>query len=148
MEQLILLLENQQVDYEIIRHNKQLNTAQEGAEYLGIQVGQTAPTLIVKTDVGYYSMIISGDYGRVDLVAVKELLKVQEIKLAKPKEVEEVTGSSVGNVSLIIPDLPTIIDRGLYRFPYVYGGTGMPQSTLKIAPKDIEGLNTVIGYIR
>jgi Ala-tRNA(Pro) deacylase len=37
---------------------------------------------------------------------------------------------------------------GLYRYTYVYGGTGIPQTTLKIQPKDIEKLNKVIGYIR
>lgn len=148
MEELISILDNQQIDYEIIRHSKQINSAQEGAEYFGIHMGQTAPTLILKTDVGYFSMIISGDFGRVDLNALKEMLKVQEIKLAKPKEVEEVTGSQVGSVSLINPELPTLIDRQLYRFPYVYGGTGATQSTLKIPPKDIERLNRVIGYVR
>ncbi|WP_269845612.1 aminoacyl-tRNA deacylase [Paenibacillus selenitireducens] len=111
-------------------------------------MGQTAPTLILKTEKGYYSLIISGDYGRVGLESLKKLLEVQEIKLAKPQEVEQVTGSKIGSVSLINLGLPTIIDRELYRFPYVYGGTGVPQTTLKISPKDIENLNEVIGYIR
>lgn len=148
MEQLISILNNKHIDYEIIEHSKEINTAQEGAEYFGIHIGQTAPTLILKTDVGYFSLIISGDFGRVDLETMNDLLKVQEIKLAKPKEVEQVTGSRIGSVSLINPSLPTIIDRELYRFPYVYGGTGKARSTLKIPPRDLEKLNKIIGYIR
>jgi prolyl-tRNA editing enzyme YbaK/EbsC (Cys-tRNA(Pro) deacylase) len=148
MDKLLQLLTKNQVDYEIIKHNKQINTAQEGAEYFGIQIGQAAPTLILNTDKGYYSLIISGDYGRVDLHSMKELLGVQKIKLAKSEEVERVTGSTIGSVSLINIGLPTIMDRELYRFSYVYGGTGMPQTTLKISPRDIENLNEVIEYLR
>lgn len=148
MDKLVSILEKNQIDYEIIKHSKQLHTAQEGADYFGIHIGQTAPTLILKTDKGYYSLIISGDYGRVDLDSMKELLQVEQIKLAKPKEVEQVTGCKIGSVSLINQGLPAIIDRELYRFSYVYGGTGVPQTTLKIQPKDIEKLNEVIGYIR
>lgn len=147
MDQLIAILIRKQVNYEIIEHSEQINTAQEGAAFFGIHIGQTASTLILKTDKGYYSLIISGDHGRVDLESMKELLQVQEIKLAKPKEVEQVTGCKIGSVSLINPNLPTIIDRELYKFSYIYGGTGIPQTTLKISPKDIERLNEVIGYI-
>lgn len=147
MDQLIAILIRKQVNYEIIEHSEQINTAQEGAAFFGIHIGQTASTLILKTDKGYYSLIISGDHGRVDLESMRELLQVQEIKLAKPKEVEQVTGCKIGSVSLINPNLPTIIDKELYKFSYIYGGTGIPQTTLKISPKDIERLNEVIGYI-
>ncbi|MGQ5391164.1 aminoacyl-tRNA deacylase [Paenibacillus sp. M.A.Huq-84] len=148
MEELISILNNEQIEYEIIEHSIPINTAQEGADYFGIQLGQTAPTLILKTDKGYYSLIISGDYGRVECDSLKEILEIQEIKLAKPKEVEQVTGCRIGNVPLINPSIPTILDRELYRFPFVYGGTGLSQTTLKIQPQDIEKLNNVVGYLR
>ena len=148
MDSLIAILTKEQIDYEIIQHSKQINTAQEGADYFGIHIGQTAPTLILKTDKGYYSLVISGDYGRVDFESLKDILQVEEIKLAKPKEVEQITGCKIGSVSLVNPGLPTVVDRGLYRFSYVYGGTGVSQTTLKISPKDVETLNDVIGYIR
>jgi Ala-tRNA(Pro) deacylase len=148
MVKLVSLLEDRDVEYEIIKHNKIINTALEGAESLGIQLGETAPTLILRTDQGYYSLIISGNYGRVDMDFMRNLLQVQEIRLAKPKEVEEVTGSSIGNVSLINPSIPTIFDRELYRFSHIFGGTGERQTTLKIRPREVEQLNNVVGYIR
>ncbi|MEK5059355.1 aminoacyl-tRNA deacylase [Paenibacillus shunpengii] len=148
MDKLISLLKNQHVDYEVVEHNIPINTAQQGANYFGIDIGQTAPTLIFKTDKGYYALIISGDYGRIDLIALQEKFQLQEIKFAKPNEVEQVTGSKIGSVSLINPDIPTFMDRELFRFNYVYGGTGVPQTTLKINPKDIEKLNHIAGYIR
>jgi len=148
MEKLVTLLESKHVEFEILRHSKTLKTAQEGAEYFGIEVGQTAPTLILSTDLGFYSLILSGDYGRIDMAFIKDLLNCQEVRLAKPKEVEAITGSQIGSVSLINPGLPTLMDRELHRFSYIYGGTGEPQSTLKIPPKDLEKLIPMVGYIR
>ncbi|WP_134685104.1 aminoacyl-tRNA deacylase [Brevibacillus migulae] len=148
MDALLSILVNQQIDYEIIEHGKPIHTAQEGAAFFGIHIGQTAPTLLLRTEKGYYALIISGDYGRVAFDTLKELLQIQDIKLAIPSEVEQVTGCKIGSVSLVNPNIPTIIDRELYRFRYVYGGTGLPQATLKIQPQDLEKVNHVVGYIR
>lgn len=148
MDRLLTVLNKKDIEYEIINHSIQINTAEEGADYFGIDIGQTAPTLILKTEKGYYALIISGDYGRVNFEMLKEILKVQQVKLAKPNEVEQVTGCKIGSISLINHELPTIMDRQLNRFTYVYGGTGVPHSTLKIRPDDIAKLNNVICYIR
>ncbi|WP_228101048.1 hypothetical protein [Paenibacillus donghaensis] len=42
MDKLVSILDEYNADYEIIKHTKQINTAQEGAEYFGIEIGQTA----------------------------------------------------------------------------------------------------------
>ena len=148
MDTLVAVLDEQNIEYEIIKHSKQLNTAKEGAEYFGIEIGQTAPTLILKTEKGYCCLIISGDYRRVDFDSLRNILSVEQVKLASPKEVEQVTGSMIGSVSLINMDIPTIIDNQVNRFQYVYGGTGVPQTTLKIRPSDLEKMNEIVGYIR
>ncbi|MBD3922155.1 YbaK/EbsC family protein [Paenibacillus sp. PR3] len=148
MDELLAKLNQYDVVYEIIEHTKQIHSAQEGAEYFGIDIGQTAPTLIMKTDKGYYAVIICGDYGRVDLEAMKALLNVEQLRLAKPNEVEQVTGSKIGSVALINSGLPTIIDKQLFRYDYVYGGTGVPQTTLKLPPDAIVQLNEIVGYLR
>lgn len=148
MKDLRTYLNDRDFEYEIIKHTETLKTAQEGAAYFGIEIGQTAPTLIIKCDRGYYALIISGDHGRIDMTSLQEMLDVREIRLAKPKEVEEVTGTPIGCVPLINPELPAIIDRELFRFSHIYGGTGVAQTTLKINPADLEKLNYVIGYIR
>lgn len=44
MDTLTNLLDKNRIEYEIIRHDKQIHTAQQGAEYFGIDIGQTAPT--------------------------------------------------------------------------------------------------------
>ncbi|QMV44693.1 aminoacyl-tRNA deacylase [Cohnella cholangitidis] len=148
MYTMISLLKDQNCEHEIIRHEKTIQSAQEGADYFGIEIGQTAPTLVLKSEEGYFAIIISGDYGRIDFDILKPILKCNELKLAKPKEVEQLTGCIVGTVPLIGHNLPTIMDRQLHRFDYVYGGTGIPNSTLKISPDAVEKLNQVIAYVR
>ena len=49
MENLQALLKENNVPFELIDHDIAIRTAQEGAAYFGINVGQTAPTLILKT---------------------------------------------------------------------------------------------------
>ncbi|GGH27023.1 aminoacyl-tRNA deacylase [Paenibacillus segetis] len=147
MDKLVAILEQQEIEYEIIEHNKQLNSAQEGADYFGISIGQTAPTLILKSEKGFYALIVSGDHGKVDFATLRELLSVEQVKLASPQEVEEVTCSKIGNVSLINQGLLTILDRKLIRYEFVYGGTGHPLTTLKIRPSDLEKLNQIVDWI-
>ncbi|WP_256758127.1 aminoacyl-tRNA deacylase [Cohnella sp. WQ 127256] len=148
MSDVVTLLEELKIDYEFINHEITIKSAQEGADYFGIEIGQTAPTLILKSGMDYYAMIISGDYGKIDFEMLKEILKIDEIRLAKPKEVEQITGCVVGSVALIGHGLPTIMDRQMNRYTYIYGGTGKINSTLKINVSDVERLNDVIAYVR
>lgn len=150
MNQLILtdlksILDSNRCSYELIRQDHQIKTAQEGADYFGIEIGQTAPTLVLKTDHGFYALIVSGDREKIDFKDVAAILGCNKVKLASPQEVKEVTGYQVGNVSMLLP-LPYLIDEQLKRYPYVYGGTGIEGWTLKIEPKALEALNNVVGY--
>lgn len=52
------LLQQNDVDYEWISHDRPIRTAQEGAAMLGIEVGQTAPTLVLKSENGYMALIL------------------------------------------------------------------------------------------
>lgn len=63
MDNLRTILQEIGVQFEIIHHEKQIRTAQEGAEYFGVEIGQTAPTLVLKSEKGYFAMIVSGSRG-------------------------------------------------------------------------------------
>lgn len=146
MDNLKAILQEKGVQYEIIHHEKQIRTAQEGADYFGIEIGQTAPTLVLKSEKGYFAMIVSGNRGCVNLEEVSDILGCNQLKMATPKEVQQITGYTVGSVSLVL-SLPCIVDRGLFHYPFVYGGTGEPASTLKIAPNELEKLNQVVVFL-
>lgn len=147
MKNLRNLLKEKDISYELINHENPIHTAQEGAEYFGIEIGQTAPTLILKTNRGYYALIFSGKRGRVDLEEVARLLGVEEVKLAKPRDVQQVTGFAVGSVSMVEHGLPCVMDKLLNDYPFIYGGTGQATCTLKITPGDLVKLNQVVAVL-
>ncbi len=147
MDKLRTILEQSGVQFEIIQHEKTIRTAQEGVDYLGIEIGQTAPILILKSENGHFSLIKSGDRGRVDLQEIGAVLGYDQLQTATPREVLQITGYSIGTVPLVGLPFPCILDRGLFRYPFVYGGTGQPESTLKITPDALEKLNQVVGFI-
>ncbi|MNW58215.1 YbaK / prolyl-tRNA synthetases associated domain protein [compost metagenome] len=151
MKKLKDLLEISGAEYELISHDVEIKTAKEGADYFGIDPAQTAPTLILRAEKGgvsdYFALIISGNRNKVNYDELINVLQVDTVRLAKPKEVERITGSKIGSVSLINPNIPTIMDKQLLRFTHVYGGTGTQQTTLKISPRNVENLNKVVFFI-
>lgn len=146
LEELRNKLEEHEVEYEILTHEHTARTAQEGAAMLGIELGQTAPTLIVKTPDVYLALIVSGERGRVNLEEAAALIGAASLRMASPREVLEITGYEVGSVSFVL-QLPCILDRKLLRHDYVYGGTGKAGTTLKLHPLALETLNEVIAYL-
>jgi Cys-tRNA(Pro)/Cys-tRNA(Cys) deacylase len=146
MEKLTTILEKSIYSYELVYQEILLRSAQEGADYFNIDRGQTAPTLILKTDIGFFVLIVSGRQGRINFKAVAKILNFKKIKLASPKEVENM-GYIIGNVPLVGIPLPHILDRSIFAYPFVYGGSGVENYTLKINPYALEELNQVIAKI-
>lgn len=100
-----------------------------GSKYFGIEIGKTVPSLILKTDKGYFALILSGNRNQIDFIKLANILGCNKVKLASPKEVQKVTGFEVGSVSMVGLDLPCVIDKKLFNYDFVYGGTG--KSTFK-----------------
>ncbi|WP_040951409.1 aminoacyl-tRNA deacylase [Gorillibacterium massiliense] len=147
MDKLIACLKQKDVRYDIIEHEAPILSAQDGERILGIELGQTAPILILKAEAGFYSLIFSGDRDRLDFAELASKLNLPGLKLAKPKEVEKLTGFSVGSVPMAGLSFPCILDRRLFRYPYIYGGSGSPTHTLKLEPSALERLHQVIAYL-
>jgi len=147
MKNLKTILEKSTYAHELIYHETSLRSAQEGADYFNIDIGQTAPTLIIKTDIGFFALIVSGSRGRIDFKEVAQLLNCQKIKLANPKEVENM-GYKIGNVPLVGIPLPHILDKNLFEHSFVYGGTGVKDYTLRISPYALEELNPIIATLK
>jgi len=146
MEYLTSILNKSKYPCELIHHTVSLKSAQEGADYFNIDIGQTAPTLIIKTDIGFFALVVSGSCAQVNFKEVAQLLNCQKVKLATPKEVENM-GYKIGNVPLVGIPLPYILDRNLFAYSFVYGGTGVKDYTLKISPYALEALNEIIAKI-
>lgn len=144
MKDLQGILQSCKFKYEIIQHEKPILTKQDGKEYFGIEVGQTAPTLILKSDKGFFALIVSGSRDKLDFEVIANILGCNKVKLASPKEVQKVTGFEVGSVRMVGLDLPCALDKRLFHYDFVYGGTGQSTFTLKIEPQALKQLNQVV----
>lgn len=147
MKDLKVLFQENNVPFELINHKVPIHTAQEGATYFGITIGQTAPTLILKTDKGYFALIMSGDRDHIDFNEVASILGCNKVKLAGAKEVEKVTGCTVGSIPMVGHNLPCVVDKRLFQYSSIYGGSGEETCTLKINPSALEKLNSVVATL-
>ena len=139
------LFENQ-ANFEIIHHNNPIYSSRDGVNYFGIELGQTAPIIIIKTETGFYALIVSGERGKMDLKIIAHILGCSKIRLSTKKELKNINFLP-GSIPLINHGLPCILDKNLFRYKFVYGGTGFPDYTLKINPGDLERLNHIIAKI-
>jgi prolyl-tRNA editing enzyme YbaK/EbsC (Cys-tRNA(Pro) deacylase) len=100
--------------------------------------------LILKTDIGFFYLVVSGGRKKIPFENIAELLNCRKVKLAAPSEVKKITGFDVGSVPIIGVELPCIIDNELFLYDFIYGGTGKSTSTLKIEPQSLKELNNII----
>lgn len=136
----------ERMEYEILRSDRPVRSVREGAEYFGIAEGQTAPAMVIETEKGHYVVVKSGDRGPVDMSEMARLLGCQQVKLAARKDVERITGYKPGEIPLTGLTIPYVIDRRLFRYPFIYGGAREKGCTLKIAPQALAALNKVAAY--
>jgi prolyl-tRNA editing enzyme YbaK/EbsC (Cys-tRNA(Pro) deacylase) len=54
-----------------------------------------------------------------------------------PEQVKELTGAEAGRVPLVNPGLKTIVNARGIEIGTVFGGTGVPNSTLRISPQAV-----------
>ncbi len=85
-------------------------TIEEVSKYLEEDKEKFVKTLIYKIDEKYYAVLVKGN-NEVNEAKVKKLLKANEISLASPEEVEEVTGAALGFAGPIGLDIPVILDN-------------------------------------
>ncbi len=136
IEQLRELLDQAGADYTLSTDEKTLKSAQEGANYYGIELRQCTPTLIVQADGAYYAVILAADT-KLSFDKLKQELKAHKVSLVDPATIQKLTQAGIGYVSLINPTLPTLIDALVLRNDYCYGGAGVAQKTLRIKTDDL-----------
>ena len=135
-------LVNQNADFEIIQHDIPIKSKKDALGYFKIE--ETVPTLIIQTEIGFYALIISGERSKMDFDVIKNLLGCEKIGMADKKEIVEKFKIEPGQIPLIGHELPCIIDNRIFKYRFVYGGTGDWYHTLKIRPDDLVKANNVV----
>ena len=127
------------INYVIHTHSLAIHSAQDGVEQGLGRLANMAPTLILRSENNYLAAIVRGDT-RVSYKKIKRHLKLKNLSLASPEQVQQVTGSEIGYVSLINSGVVTIVDSRIAEMDTIYGGCGIPNYTLQISPQDLIAL--------
>ena len=116
-------------------------TAQEGADALGVQLGQIAKSVIFrrKEDDAAVLVVTSGDR-RVDEKKVSAL--VGKVGRADADFVKARTGFTIGGVSPVAHLHPsvTLLDQDLWRFEEIWAAAGHPHGVFQLRPDDLRQL--------
>lgn len=145
VEQLEELLRREGADFELIRQDAPILSARDAEPYY--DVTRAAPTFVLQSERGLVACVFSANRGRIDFDAMKRAFGFEKLKMADRKKVQKQTGYEVGAIPLVGLELDCVFDSALLEFEYIYGGTGDPLTTLKIAPCDVKRLNRVIGCL-
>ena len=108
-------------------------TAQDAATALSCNVGATVKSLLFSAGDDFVLCLISGDK-RCSLNKLKKILDKKDVSMAKPKDVKEITGYTIGGVSPVghLNKLKIYIDSSLKRFTTVFAAAGHPNCVFKI----------------
>lgn len=133
---------SQKADFEIIQHDIPIKSKEDALGYFKIE--ETAPTLIIETDLGFFALIISGERDKMDFDLIKSLLGCKKVGMAKRNDVTEKLNILPGQIPLVGHNLPCIVDNKIFKHQFVYGGSGDLYYTLKINPYDLAKANNVV----
>jgi len=122
-----------------------VHTAALAAAALGCEVGAIANSLLftVPTDTGGEPVLIltSGAH-RVDTTKVAGLIRVPELRRAKPEFVKEHTGQVIGGVSPIAHPAPvrTFLDPALRQYPVLWAAAGHPAAVYSTTYEELQAM--------
>ena len=127
------------IPHEIIQLSSSSRTASLAADALGVDVSQVVKSLLFVTDDTHPVLaLVSGDT-TVDAPALARAAGGAEPRLAKAREVREVTGYPPGAVPpcALATSVPVVADPRVFLPDVVYGGAGTTTSMLRIRSVDL-----------
>ena len=126
------------VEHKVVEH-PELHTPLEVQGFLGFTLADGLSTLIMKADGGFIA-VIRRDDTRLDLARVKSILKVTNLRMAKPEEFKKITGLPLGAARVYNPSLKTLLDEKLFEKKYLTGGTGSFTVSFRYKSEDLKRL--------
>ncbi len=116
-------------------------TANDAATALGCKVGAIVKSLLFKTGDKFCLCLVSGDK-RCSLNKLKKKLNENDVSMANPEEVKQVTGYTIGGVSPIahLVNIKIYMDKNLGRFSKVFAAAGHPNAIFGISFSELKKL--------
>jgi len=143
---LMSYLEFHRVDAEILIPGVPMPTVPLAAAAIGVAEARILKSLIFATADRRLVLAIVAGPARVDRTRLAAAAGLPHLRLADPATVLAATGYPAGGVAPIahITPIPVIIDVGAASLDVAYGGAGIEEALIRIAPTDIIQLTNAI----
>jgi prolyl-tRNA editing enzyme YbaK/EbsC (Cys-tRNA(Pro) deacylase) len=130
------------VPHEIVHLPSSSRTAQLAAAALDVPVGDVVKSLLFPLDHARPVLaLVTGD-ATVDVDALAHEAGAARIRLARSREVRELTGYEPGAVPpcALATEVPVVADQGVFAPDVVYCGGGTTTTMLNIRSADLDGM--------
>ncbi len=149
-QHLISYIETHHVDAEILMPGVPMPTVPLAAAAIGVAESRILKSLVFATTDGRLVLAIVAGPARVDRARLAAAAGLPSLRLADPAVVLAATGYPAGGVAPIahLTPIPVIVDTEAAALDIAYGGAGIEEALLRIAPADIVRLtNATIAAI-
>jgi Cys-tRNA(Pro) deacylase len=130
------------IPHEILSLPSSSRTAPLAAEALGVEVGDVVKSLLFMLDDEQPLLaLVTGD-ATVDADALARESGAAQVRLARGREVRELTGYPPGAVSpcALATEVPVVADPGVFAPEVVYCGGGTTSTMLRVRSADLKAL--------
>jgi Cys-tRNA(Pro)/Cys-tRNA(Cys) deacylase len=135
------VLEDKNIPYTLCQQSRKQFTAEGVAGDLGVPVAQVVKAMLVQLSEGrgFVLVVLPGDR-RLSLKKTGQALGDKHIILASQKDIERITGFTVGAVSVLgfrRQDITCLVDKHTLELEQVIISAGRPDMGLALKPEDM-----------
>ncbi len=145
IEDLKKFLQENEIEGYIVEFDKPVMSSEDARK---LTSGKVVKSILLISDKGPILCILEGEK-KIDFEKVKKLIDAKNIRLAKAKEVREITGYDIGALPPFAHNqkILTIIDRAVFNYEEIYCGGGSHYSLLKIHSQTLKKFADIIAPI-
>lgn len=131
-------LNKRDVEFKLIEFEEMPHTASDVERLYGCSLGQVLKTLLFIGDKEPILVVIPGDK-KVDLEKLKNATNQNEIRIATPEEVKNVTDYSIGGVSPFgIENIKKVIDGSVFKVTPINVGSGKAEIGIEMSSDELK----------
>jgi len=131
------LLDKANISYDVIEHEP-VHTSEEAARIRDTALSDGAKALVMLGDKKPLLLVVPGDK-KVDFKTVKKALKVKDLRMATPDEVEKLTTLKIGSIPPVgkAIDLPSYYDESFIEKEKATFNAGSLTTSIEMKAKDL-----------
>lgn len=131
-------LKSKNIEFKTIHLDKIPRTAQDVERIYGCPLHQVLKTLIFIGKTEQIIVVLPGDK-RADIDKLKEVTKQNNLRMARPDEVKEITGYTIGGISPfgIEKNVKKIIDESVFKIKTVNIGSGKAEIGIELNSEEL-----------